>query len=113
MKLTSMQAVVLDKLRDYCAANMMRSKNWQHGYRGDVAALARGDAACVFGIGALTFQIGGQLGVSAGKILTIFKQLEAKGLVIRETKHPTYKRALYWWPVGYAAELYEIHKPEQ
>ncbi|WP_227778695.1 hypothetical protein [Pseudomonas veronii] len=38
-------------------------------------------------------------------MLSIFKALHRKGLVIREESYPNYQRARYWWPIGLAAEL--------
>lgn len=46
-----------------------------------------------------------ELGISATSVLSIFKALRRKGLVIRELSYPDYQRARYWWPVGLAAEL--------
>ena len=48
---------------------------------------------------------GHSLGGSAPSVLSIFKALRRKGLVIREESYPDYQRARYWWPVGLAAEL--------
>ena len=106
MKLTEKQQLVLDELRNIGRDNAhpyRDSKPYLH--QKDCEKLALGDQACVFGMGGLTFQVGHRLGVSAPSVLSIFKALTRKGLVIREDTRPDYQRARYWWPVGLAAEL--------
>ena len=71
----------------------------------DLRKIAIGDKACVFGMGGLSYQVAHRLGTSAPSVLSIFKALRRKGLVIREESYPNYQRARYWWPVGLAAEL--------
>jgi predicted ArsR family transcriptional regulator len=56
-------------------------------------------------MGGLTFQVGHRLGWTASAVLSHFKALEKRGLVIRESTNPDYKRPLYWWPVGLADSL--------
>ena len=79
-------------------------------YSQDVKRLGIGDRASVFGMGGLTCRIGHMTGMSAAKVLRTFKALQARGLVICEEKRG-YLCALYWWPVGLAAELYSELKP--
>ncbi|MNF05206.1 hypothetical protein D3C80_2048840 [compost metagenome] len=38
-------------------------------------------------------------------MLSVFKALQRKGLVLPEESYPEYQRPRYWWPVGLAAEL--------
>ncbi|MCY1420169.1 hypothetical protein D9M71_357820 [compost metagenome] len=106
MKLTNNQQRVLDELRRIGRANAVHYRDRQpYLHKCDRERLERGDDACVFGMGGLTYQAGHALGMSAGSVLSVFKALERKGLVIRETRRPEYQRPLYWWPVGLAAEL--------
>lgn len=104
--LTETQARVLDQLRGLCCRNVVRYRYSRHYHLhlDDVARLERGDQAAVFGLGGLTFQVGHQLGMAPAKVLRTFKALKAKVLVISEEKG-CYQRALYWWPVGLAAEI--------
>lgn len=105
-QLTINQQRVLGELRKIGRENLFRYKEKSPYLFGqDCKNLAAGDQRCVFGMGGLTFQAGKRLGLSASAVLSIFKALERKGLVLRETRNPTYKRPLYWWPVGLAAEL--------
>jgi hypothetical protein len=107
MKLTQRQQEVIDSLEVICRRNVVLYKNsCDHLYQESLRKLLTGDAACVFGNGALTFQVGKALGLEAGAVLSTFKALESKGLVIRETRHPTYMRPLYWWPVGLAEKMH-------
>ena len=106
MKLTEKQQLVLDELRKIGRKNAHLYRDSQpYLHQKDCEKLALGDQACVFGMGGLTFQVGHRLGVSAPSVLSIFKALRRKGLVIREESYPDYQRARYWWPVGLAAEL--------
>ncbi|MDX9668045.1 hypothetical protein QMK50_24150 [Pseudomonas sp. P5_152] len=106
MKLTEKQQSVLDELRKIGRKNAYLYRDTQpYLHQKDCEKLALGDQACVFGMGGLTFQVGHRLGVSAPSVLSIFKALRRKGLVIREESYPDYQRARYWWPVGLAAEL--------
>lgn len=107
MSLTSKQQAVLAELRNIGRENAYRYQGIApHLHHSDCEKLARGDQACVFGMGGLTYQVGHRLGVSAPSVLSIFKALRRKGLVIREESYPDYQRARYWWPVGLAAELH-------
>lgn len=106
MKLTEKQQLVLDELRKIGRKNAHLYRDSQpYLHQKGCEKLALGDQACVFGMGGLTFQVGHRLGVSAPSVLSIFKSLLRKGLVIREESYPDYQRARYWWPVGLAAEL--------
>lgn len=106
MKLTEKQQAVLDTLIAVSRENAFRYKDkTPYLYECDVKKLAAGDDKCAFGLGGLTYQVGGRLGLKAGAVLAVFKTLEKKGLVLRESSHPEYQRPLYWWPVGLAAEL--------
>ena len=106
MKLTEKQQSVLDELRKIGRDNAYRYCGvTPHLHESDCGKLARGDQACVFGMGGLTYQVGHRLGVSAPSVLSIFKALKRKGMVIREEAYPDYQRARYWWPVGLAADL--------
>ena len=106
MKLTEKQQLVLDELRKIGRKNaFLYRDSTPHLHQSDCAKLVRGDQACVFGMGGLSFQVGHRLGVSASSVLSIFKALRRKGLVIREESYPDHQRARYWWPVGLAAEL--------
>lgn len=104
-KLTERQSSVIEALEAICRRNVVRYKeSCNHLYQDDLRKLAAGDAACVFGGGGLTFQVGHALGIKASSVLSVFKSLERKGLVIRE-KPRGYLCALYWWPVGLAASM--------
>lgn len=104
-KLTERQGSVIEALEAICRRNVLRYKeSCNHLYQDDLRKLAAGDAACVFGGGGLTFQVGHALGIKASSVLSVFKSLERKGLVIRE-KPRGYLCALYWWPVGLAASM--------
>jgi hypothetical protein len=106
MKLTDKQQSVLDELRNIGRENAYRYRDTQpYLHQTDREKLARGDLACVFGLGGLTYQVGHRLGIAAPSVLSIFKALRRKGLVIRDDTYPDYQRARYWWPVGLAAEL--------
>lgn len=105
LKLTERQRGVLEALETICRRNVVRYKeSCNHLYQDDLRKLALGDAACVFGGGGLTFQVGHALGIKASSVLSVFKSLERKGLVIRE-KPRGYLCAMYWWPVGLAAAM--------
>jgi hypothetical protein len=106
MKLTEKQQSVLDELRKIGQENAYRYRGvTPHLHQIDCAKLARGDQACVFGLGGLTYQVGHRLGIAAPSVLSVFKALQRKELVIREESYPDYQRARYWWPVGLAAQL--------
>lgn len=106
MKLTEKQQSVLDELRKIGRENVYRYRDAEpYLYQKDCEKLAKGDRACVFGLGGLTCQVGHRLGIAAPSVLSIFKALQRKGLVLREETYPDYQRARYWWPVGLAAEL--------
>lgn len=106
MKLTEKQQSVLGELRKIGRDNAYRYRDAQpYLHQKDCEKLVLGDQACVFGMGGLTYQVGHRLGVAAPSVLSIFKALKQKGLVIREESYPDYQRPRYWWPVGLAAEL--------
>jgi hypothetical protein len=106
MKLTERQQDVLETLRDIGRDNAIRYRSkTPHLYQQDCQRLLKGDEACTWGLGGLTFQVGARLGLSPQAVLSTFKALESRGLVIRETRSPTYQRPLYWWPVGLAKDL--------
>ncbi|BFT62328.1 hypothetical protein [Pseudomonas moorei] len=106
MKLTEKQQAVLAELRKIGRENAYRYRETQpYLHQKDCEKLALCDQACVFGLGGLTYQVAGRLGVAAPSVLSIFKALRRKGLVIREEAYPDYQRARYWWPVDLAAEL--------
>ncbi|KAB0504734.1 hypothetical protein [Pseudomonas moorei] len=106
MKLTAKQQAVLDELCKVGRKNAYLYRDTQpYLHQKDCEKLALGDQACVFGMGGLTYQVGHRLGIAAPSVLSIFKALRRKGLVIREESYPDYQRPRYWWPVGLAAEL--------
>jgi hypothetical protein len=106
MNLTEKQQSVLEELRKIGRENAYRYLETQpYLHQTDREKLAKGDQACVFGMGGLTYQVGHRLGIAASSVLSIFKALRRKGLVIREEAYPDYHRPRYWWPVGLAAEL--------
>jgi hypothetical protein len=105
MKLTEKQQSVLDELRKIGRDNLCRYRDAApYLYQQDCVRVRKGDQACVFGLGGLTYQVGHRLGLAAPSVLSIFKALQRKGLVLREETYPDYQRARYWWPVGLAAE---------
>ncbi|MFG0272400.1 hypothetical protein [Pseudomonas sp. zjy_14] len=106
MKLTEKQRRVLDALREVSRANVLRYRvKTPYLYQQDCKQLLQGDQACAFGLGGLSYQVGARLTLSAACVLSTFKALEAKGLVLRESTYPEYHRPRYWWPIGLAAEL--------
>lgn len=110
--LTDRQQDVLETLRDIGRDNAARYRSkTPYLYQQDCEKLLRGDEACVFGLGGLTWQVGGRLGLAAATVLSTFKALEKKGMMIRETYNPRYQRPLYWWPVGLAKALAEELMP--
>ena len=112
MKLTEKQQAVLDELRKIGRENAFRYRDTQpYLHQKDCEKLALCDQACVFGMGGLTYQVGNRLGVAAPSVLSIFKALRLKGLVIREESYPEYQRPRYWWPVGLASELISEMSP--
>jgi DNA-binding MarR family transcriptional regulator len=106
MKLTENQQRVLTQLRDIGRRNVLKYRGDAHLHNQDLEKLRKGDDVSAFGLGGLTFQVGSQLGMTPGSVLSTFKALERKGLVLRETRNPEYQRPLYWWPMGLAAELH-------
>ncbi|MBV4507734.1 hypothetical protein HU751_023155 [Pseudomonas sp. BW13M1] len=111
-KLTDRQQDVLETLRDIGRDNAVRYRSkTPYLYQQDCEKLLKGDEACVFGLGGLTWQVGERLGLAAAAVLSTFKALEKKGLIIRETYNPRYQRPLYWWPVGLAQALADEHMP--
>ncbi|PRW84217.1 MULTISPECIES: hypothetical protein [Pseudomonas] len=107
VKLTEKQQLVLDELRKIGRENAYRYLDKQaYLHQEDLRKIALGDAACVFSMGGLSYQVAHRLVTSAPSVLSIFKALRRKGLVIREESYPDYQRARYWWPVGLAAELH-------
>lgn len=108
MNLTAKQSAVLEELRKIGRQNAFRSKlTGPYLFSLDCAKIALGDESCTFGLGGLTYQIAHRIGSKAGAVLLILKALERKGLVLRETRNPSYQRPLYWWPVGLAKELHD------
>jgi len=106
MKLTNNQQRVLDELRRVGRENAFRYREREpYLHKKDLERLSRGDQVCAFGMGGLTYQVGHAVGMKPGAVLSIFKALEGKGLVLREDRNPEYQRPLYWWPVGLADEL--------
>lgn len=106
MKLTERQEAVLSEMRNIARENLYRYKETSpYLFEQDCKQVTAGDAYCAFGLGALSFQIGHRLELPASAVLSVFKALERKGLVIREMRNPTYQRPLYWWPVGFASQL--------
>lgn len=106
LSLTPKQQTVLEELRRIGTNNADAYRtSCTYLYQEDCLKLTKGDAHCVFGLGGLTWQVGGRLSMSTASVLNIFKALEAKGLVIREARNMTYQRPLYWWPVGLADAL--------
>ena len=103
--LTDTQSLVLEQLRVHCRRQVMlyRGGKYDHLHQDKLARIQRGDQACAFCLGGLTFQIGHQLHMPAAKVLRTFKALKAKGMVLSEDK-VDYQRPLYWWPVGLAGE---------
>lgn len=108
MKITERQQLILEELRKIGRDNFYRYKDTRtYLHSEDCKQLARGDEASAFGLGGLTFQVGNRLGIKVDAVLSTFKALERKGLVVRETRNPSYQRPLYWWPVGLAKELHD------
>lgn len=106
MKLTDNQQRVLDTLREVSRANVVRYREkTPYLYEQDCKKLAAGDQACAFGLGGLSYQVGARLNLAAASVLSTFKALERKGLVLREASYPEHQRPRYWWPVGLAAEM--------
>ena len=106
VKLTEKQQNVFDELRKIGRQNAYKYLDKQaYLHQEDLRKIALGDVACVFGMGGLSCQVAHRLGTSAPSVLSIFKALRRKGLVIREESYPDYQRARYWWPVGLAAEI--------
>lgn len=106
MSLTERQQKVIGALEAICRRNFVQYKeSCNHLYQANLRKLSIGDEACVYGNGGLTFQTGRALGIGASAVLSTFKALERKGLVIREKQVRNYQCALYWWPVGLAAKL--------
>lgn len=103
--LTDTQVLVLNAMRAHCRVNVVRYReSCPHLYQDNLEQIGKGDAASVWGLGCLTWQLGNKHGMAAAKVLRTFKALESRGMVIREHRG-TYQRPLYWWPAGLAAEL--------
>ena len=112
LKLTDRQQDVLETLRDIGRDNAVRyRRKTPYLYQRDCEKLLKGDEACVFGLSGLTWQVVGRLGLGAASVLSTFKALESKGLIIRETRNPRYQRPLSWWPVAMAKALAEELMP--
>ncbi|MFJ4454440.1 hypothetical protein ACIP1G_11185 [Pseudomonas sp. NPDC089392] len=106
MKLTENQQRVLDALREVSRANVVRYREkTPFLYEQDCKKLAAGDQACAFGLGGLSYQVGARLNLATASVLSAFKALERKGLVLREASYPEHQRPRYWWPVGLAAKM--------
>lgn len=106
IKLTEKQRSVLSELRKIGRENAYRYRGvTPYLYQNDCEKLVKGDQYCVFGMGGLSYQVGYRLKLEASSVLSVFKTLRRKGLVIREESHPDYQRPRYWWPVGLAAEI--------
>ena len=106
MKLTEKQQSIFDEMRTIGRENAYRYRGvTPYLHQGDCERLAKGDQACVFSMGGLTYQVGHRLGIAVPSVLSVFKALQRKGLVIREESYPDYQRARYWWPVGLTEEL--------
>lgn len=106
MKMTTKQQSVFEELRKIGRENFERYRvKSPHLHTEDRRRLEKGDEFCAFGMGGLSYQVGSRIGMTAGSVLSIFKALERKGFVMRETRCPHYQRPLYWWPVGLAFEL--------
>lgn len=106
MSLTKNQKAVLDELRKVCRKNACLYRETQpHLHQRDLEKLGIGDQACVFSMGGLSYQVGPRLDMTASSVLSIFKALQRKGLIIREESYPDYQRPRYWWPLGLASEL--------
>lgn len=106
MNPTEKQQLVLDEMRAISRRNLYLYRDTSpYLFQQDCKKVAAGDAYCVFGMGALSFQVGRRLGWTPSAVLGLFKRLERKGLVIREASYPSHHRPRYWWPVGFAAEL--------
>lgn len=104
--MTDIQTLVLDELRKIGRESLFRYRESSpYLFQNDCEKIRAGDEKCVFGMGGLSWWIGGRLDISTAKALRVLKALEKKGLVIREVKHQTYSGARYWWPIGLAAEL--------
>jgi len=105
-EMTKNQEAILAELRKIGRKNLFRYQVKSPYLFGlDCEKVRAGDESCVFGMGGLSWFVSARLGLSTPYVLSAFKALEKKGMVIRETRNPTYKRPLYWWPVGLAAEL--------
>ena len=106
MKLSERQSAVLEELKKVARQNAVRYRGkTEHLFLEDCKKLAQGDEYCTFGMGGLTWQVGDRLGLGAHQVLPVFKALERKGLVRRESTFRDYQRPLYWWPVGMADTL--------
>ncbi|WP_050508098.1 hypothetical protein [Pseudomonas syringae] len=105
-RLTINQQRVLDELRKIGRESLYRYREQSpYLFSEDCKKVSAGDEYCVFGMGGLSWWVSARLDLKTPSVLGIFKALESKGLVLRETRNPKYKRPLYWWPVGLAAEL--------
>lgn len=106
MSLTVRQQQVLQELRKIGRDSLFRYKESSpYLFEQDCKKVQKGDAYCAFGLGGLTYQVAARLELPVGAVLSVFKALERKALVLREMSHPEHHRPRYWWPVGLAAEL--------
>lgn len=104
--ITERQQLVLNELREIGRTNLFRyAESCPYLFQQDCRKVAAGDIPCAFGLGGLTYQVGRRLGWTTTAVLSAFKALEKRGLIIRETSHLTYKRPMYWWPAGLADSL--------
>ena len=106
MNLTENQAAVLSALRDVGRKNLfLYVGSSAYLFQEDCKKIVKGDYWCVFGMGGLSWHIAPRVELPTATVLSIFKQLERRGFVIRETVRVGRGRPLYWWPVGLAALL--------
>lgn len=106
MNLTDNQSAVLQALRSIAHKNLYRyATNSPYLFQQECLKIVKGDHWCVFGMGGLSWHVGKIVNLPTPTVLSIFKQLERRGFVIRETVRVGQGRPLYWWPVGYASQL--------
>jgi hypothetical protein len=106
MKLTERQEAVLSEMCKIGRENLYRYRESSpYLFEQDCKKVVAGDEYCVFGLGSLSYQVGHRLSLSAPAVLSVFKALERKGLVRRETSYPDHQRPRYWWPVTFASQL--------
>lgn len=103
--ITERQQLVLNELREIGRANLyLYCESAPYLFQQNCKKVAAGDAYCAW-LGGLTFQIARRLGWTTGAVLSAFKALEKRGLVIRESGRPQRNGPLYWWPTGLADTL--------